>query len=78
MDYQTFSSTKPGVESKTIIGIIVAVIGMLASRYGVDLAPDDQKALVDIVGQVVAVSGSVLGVYGRVTAKKSIGPKENS
>lgn len=72
MDYQTFTETKPALSSKTIIGILVAIIGMVASRYGVDIAPDDQKALVDILGQVVAAGGALWGIYGRVKAKAQI------
>lgn len=64
---------KPWYLSKTVWGAVFAVIGLIAPKVAAGLGSED--VLLDIVSNVVALAGSVLAVYGRVTATTTIGPK---
>lgn len=53
--------------SKTIIGLLIAVLGPVAARYGIEAS--EVQSIVELV---VAAAGGVLGVYGRVKASGPI------
>ena len=62
--------------SKTIIGQITATVGFIAvigQTFGwFDLNPEQQTALVEGIGSVLAGIGIVLGIIGRLTVKKRL------
>ena len=64
---------KPWWRSNTIWGVIILAVSGLLGRYGVDLAPDDQKALVGAIIAVVSPVGELVGmiqaIWGRARAQ---------
>lgn len=66
------SETKSLFASRTVIGIIVTLLGAAASKYGVQVAPDDMQSLADLLFQVAAVGGALYGILGRCLATKRI------
>jgi hypothetical protein len=61
---------KPWYKSKTLIGLIVAAIGLVAPKYA-PLA-DLVGPVLDSVGQVTEVGGLALAAFGRVKASGQI------
>lgn len=53
------------LESKTIWGVLIALLGSVATRYGVDICGGDTAAT---AGDLTTLAGSALAVYGRVHA----------
>lgn len=66
-------TAKPWWQSATVWGVVITALSGLLDRYGVSLAPDDQKALVGAIVAVVAPVGILVGVvqtiWGRARAK---------
>lgn len=62
---ETTPTTKPGLDSLTIQGLIVAALGVVARWVGAEL---DEAALGQIVGDLWTVGGLVLAVIGRTRA----------
>lgn len=60
-------------QSKGIWGGIIALVSLIAGFFGFTLGPEDQAALVGVAVTVSGLIGTVLGIVGRVTAKKAIG-----
>lgn len=60
-------------QSKGIWGGIIALVSLIAGFFGFALGPEDQAALVGVAVTVSGLIGTVLGIVGRVTAKKAIG-----
>ena len=59
------------LQSKTIWGIIISIVAIFLKRKGIEV---DETGLVN---DFIAAAGSILAVYGRITATKVlIGPKE--
>lgn len=65
---------KPAVQSMTIWGAFAALIGILAppllAHFGV--TPADAQAATKDLGDIIAAVGSLVAIYGRTTAAKSI------
>ncbi len=61
---------KPWYKSKTLIGLIVAAVGLLAPKYTPLL--ELVGPVLDTAGQVTEVGGLVYAGYGRVKAKAQI------
>lgn len=59
--------TKNFLQSKTIWGAILAVIGAAMSASGFDATP-----LYGLDGEIVTVVGGALAAYGRIRAVKKI------
>jgi hypothetical protein len=71
---------KPWYLSKTIIGIVVALLGAVTPRVAASLGTDPASqvaAVVDIVSGMASLVGTVLAIYGRYKATTSIGPTQN-
>lgn len=60
---------KGALQSKTVWGVLVALIGSFASRYGVDVCGADTTA---VAGDIATLAGSALAIYGRVRASTGI------
>lgn len=74
------TETKSLFRSKTFWGAAVAVLGALAGLFGIDVTAADQAELSSLTDQVFAawdslavIAGALLAIYGRVTARKTIG-----
>lgn len=65
---------KPWWASKGVWGGLIALIAGIASAFGYTLGADDQASIVNAAVTVAGVVGSLLAVYGRVTAKAAIKP----
>ncbi len=59
--------------SKTVWGGVIALVSMVTGAiWGVDLDTDTQSQLVEIGVLVGGSVGSLVAIYGRVTAQKSV------
>ncbi|WP_106752402.1 hypothetical protein [Pannonibacter carbonis] len=74
------TETKSLFRSKTFWGAAVAVLGALAGLFGIEVTAADQAELSSLTDQVFAawdslavIAGALLAIYGRVTARKTIG-----
>lgn len=63
---------KPWYTSKTIWGSIIALIAAVASAFGVEIDQHMQSTVVEAALQLVAIGGSILAVFGRMTATTKI------
>ncbi len=64
--------TKKWWESTAIWGAVVALLGGLAGIFGYSLGPDDQEVLTSILASVAGTVGSIIAIWGRVKASKTI------
>ena len=63
---------KPWYNSKTIWGSIIAIVSVIASVFGVDISTSIQSQLVESALQLVALTGSLIAIFGRLTARDVI------
>lgn len=66
--------TKAYLDSLTIRGLLVVVLGLVVSYFGVDIAPEvvaDQ--VMEAAAVVIQVVGLVLAAIGRIRADKPLG-----
>ena len=62
-------------QSKTIWGSMIGGVAVVVSLvFHRSISPADQSAIVDVVMTLVGAAGSILAIYGRVTATTTIGP----
>lgn len=61
--------------SKTIWGGIVAGFGAIGGIFGIDFGAADQASTLDAIYNIMTAVGSLLAIYGRITATKTIGSK---
>lgn len=59
--------------SKTFWGCLVAAVGGAAGVAGHPISLSDQTALVNDAVALATIVGSLIGIYGRITATKKIG-----
>jgi hypothetical protein len=64
--------TQKWYQSKTIWGVVVAVIAMILKQFGKEIGAEDQANLVNILLSVAEYGGSLFAIYGRVRATKAI------
>jgi len=58
------TDVKSWIESKTIWGIIIALSPVFSNMVGFNIS--------EIAESIVALAGSALAIYGRITASKKI------
>ncbi|MEP1206734.1 MAG: hypothetical protein ABJM29_07495 [Rhizobiaceae bacterium] len=63
---------KPWYTSRTIWGSIVALLAGVLSSFGFDIDDATQSAFIDGALQLVAVGGSLIAVFGRISATSMI------
>ncbi|QLP98525.1 MAG: hypothetical protein HZY79_15645 [Rhodoblastus sp.] len=67
-------TAKPWWQSVTVWGVVIAALSGLLGRYGVDLAPEDEKALAAAIVAVLMPLGLLWGViqaiWGRARARR--------
>ena len=61
------------LESHTFWGAIVSIVSSLLALGHYSISTADQDYLINLALSIVAVSGSVYAIYGRVIASKKIG-----
>ena len=71
---------KPWYQSKTIWGSLIMLASLALPAFGlVSLTPDQQSMMVNnivgVVDAVLGLIGGILAIYGRFTAKTTIGKK---
>ncbi|MBC06341.1 hypothetical protein [Thalassospira sp.] len=65
--------TKNWWQSKTIIGAVVSLVSTLLASFGVAIAPEMQTEIVTVLISFGGVIGTCLSIYGRISAKHTIG-----
>ena len=63
---------KPWYASRTIWGSIIALLAAVVSAFGVEIDQQMQTTFIESVLQLVAIGGSILAVFGRMTAPTQI------
>ena len=63
---------KPWYASRTIWGSIIALVAAVASAFGVEIDQQLQTSVVESLLQLVAIGGSIVAVFGRMTATTMI------
>ena len=66
------NNSKPWYTSKTIWGSLIAMFAGVGSAFGLDIDAGLQAGLVDGILKVIAAAGSLLAIYGRFSASRSI------
>lgn len=61
--------SKPALQSKTILGIILMLLGWLSDKFHWELGDADLTA---IAGNIAVIIGGVLATIGRFTAKQPL------
>lgn len=71
--------TKPIWKSKSIVGSVIVMLGMILNMTGVverPLGPDEQSTLIDMIANFIdegmVVLGAIMGAYGRMVAKTTL------
>lgn len=64
--------TKKLLQSKTIWGIILMVVGFVGSKFGLTIQEADLKEILDLVFNGIAGVGALIATYGRIKATKAI------
>jgi len=64
---------KSWLASKTVWGVIISLTAVLLGRWGFGITDEEQRALVELVCQVITVGSGLYTVYGRIKATKKIG-----
>jgi len=59
---------KPWYESKTIWGSLIAVAAALSATFGFSIDQATQSELSDVLIQFIGAAGSLLAIYGRLSA----------
>lgn len=55
-------------ESKTIWGALIAVAASLGGAVGINIDPESQVGLAEIMVQFTGAFGALLAIYGRLNA----------
>ena len=63
---------KPWWASKGVWGGIIAAVAGVAGLFGVQVLPEDQAVLADVVTAVVGSLGGALAVWGRIRASQRL------
>ena len=63
---------KPWYASRTIWGSNIALLAAVVSAFGVEIDQQMQTTFIESVLQLVAIGGSILAVFGRMTATTQI------
>ena len=62
--------------SRGVLGSLLAIAAIGLAAYGVEFSPESQTLLLDQLDAVVLASmalvGSVVGIYGRLKAKRAL------
>jgi protein-S-isoprenylcysteine O-methyltransferase Ste14 len=64
--------SKKWYQSKTILASIVTVIALIAGGFNLTIDAQTQGNVVELVSVVVGVIGSVVAIWGRIQASKTI------
>jgi uncharacterized lipoprotein NlpE involved in copper resistance len=64
--------TKSPLQSRTIIGVLIALIPTILKIFGIDLGADSASTVAQAVELGFEFGGSVLAIYGRWQATKRI------
>lgn len=67
------NEAKPWYQSRTIIGAIVSLLCTAVAVGGVQVLPEMQGEITDVLLAAGVVAGSILSIYGRLKAARPIG-----
>ncbi len=60
------------LQSLTVRGGALAVIGSALSYFGVDVAPEDLKSLADAAFTIITALGGFLAILGKIRSNKRL------
>ena len=66
------NETKSWYQSKTIWASVITVLAVGLGYVGYEISPTDQGELVETASSIVAMITSLITIYGRVKATKTI------
>ena len=67
--------TKTPFASKTIWGAVLMLGALVLNALGYDLIQEDQALIVEVLVTAVGAVGTLLAIFGRLTATRKIAPK---
>lgn len=67
------AAPKSALASKTVWGGAIAVLAAVAGLLGYQVTEADQADIVKYASDAVVIIGGLIAVYGRITAKRTIG-----
>ena len=73
MESNVQSYWKPWSACKSVWGGIIAIASAALGAAGYTIGPEDAETLSVLLASIGSGIGSLLAIYGRVTAKKAIG-----
>lgn len=65
---------KSPLASKGVVGGVVALLGIVAAAYGLEVSQDTLEQLAPLI---VAFAGAIVGIFGRWTATRPIGRRRS-
>ncbi len=69
---------KAWYQSKTVWGALIAIGASALRMRGIDLGLAEQGQLADAATSIAGSLGGLLAIYGRISAKKSIGGRQDN
>lgn len=60
------------LKSRTIIGILIAILPQFGVLFGFTFTQDDAAFITDQVDAIFAAGGGILAIYGRIRAEGKI------
>ena len=66
---------KEWYRSKAVWGALIAIFASLALFLGIELGAEDQQALADTLVTLAGALGGLLALYGRLSARDTIGKR---
>lgn len=66
------NDSKKWYASKAVWGGIVALLAVLLGAFGYTITGDDQSALIETLSVIGGSIGSLLAIYGRISASKKV------
>jgi hypothetical protein len=58
---------------KTYVGIVIAFISYLLAQFGgLTISAEDQNSVLEIINAIIGFAGTLIAIYGRVQASKTI------
>ncbi|CAN7187661.1 hypothetical protein D3C87_1801580 [compost metagenome] len=58
--------------SKTVWGGVVAILASCANLLGLEVAPDDERGVVDGLTALAAAVGGLIAIWGRISARSRL------
>lgn len=67
-----FQGNKPWYKSRGVVGSVIAIGSQVLAFTGIDISPTDQVEISTGIFQIIASTGTLLALWGRIAAKMRI------